>query len=220
MPEYDRERVARLFDDIAGANTVSCEHTSRIGKDIPQITRRVAFEKLELTREDVLLDVGTGTGDQAIAAARICPQVIGIDVSKRSLERARMRVERNSLDNVVFAYGGFEDPCAELDLASYGITKILAVYSLHHLPDQLKKQSLITLADLLRRPGRMVIGDIMFFDDPNKHREEFHEVRYDAGDTDFPSRVGYLTDPLEQIGAEVEVEQLHALVGVVIAGFV
>lgn len=200
--------------------SVTGEHTARFGKSIPQIAGQIAFEELELSHEDVLLDVGTGTGDMAIAAACICGQVIGIDVSRKSLERARMKVERNSLDNVVFAYGGFEDPCAELDLASYGITKILAVYSLHHLPDQPKKQSLITLADLLRRPGRMVIGDIMFFEDSNEHREEFDEVHYDAGDTDFPSRVEYLTDCLEQTGAKVHVEQIHPLVGVVVADFV
>jgi len=117
-------------------------------------------------------------------------------------------------------YGGFEDPCAELDLAPYGITKILAVYALHHLPDQLKKQSLITLVNLLCRPGRMVIGDMMFFENPNERRAEFDEVYYDGGDTDFPSRAEYVTDCLEQMTARVHVEQLHPLVGVVIADFV
>lgn len=166
-----------------------------------------------------LLDVGTGTGDKVIAAARICQQVIGIDISRKSLERARMKAGQHRLENVVFAYGGFEDPCAEIDLAPYGVTKILAVYSLHHLPDQLKKLSLVRLADLLRRPGRLVIADIMFFDDPNRHREEFDEVGYDAGDTDFPSAAEYLASCLEQLGATVHVEQVHPLVGVVTADF-
>jgi len=220
MSNYDRKRVARLFDDRTDAKSITGEHAAGVDETIPQIAGQVAFEKLELSHEDVLLDVGTGTGDMAIAAARICGQVIGIDVSKKSLERARIKVEWESLDNVVFAYGGFEDPCAELDLASYGITKILGVYSLHHLPDQLKKQSLITLADLLHRPGRMVIGDIMFFEDPIEHREGFDEVHYDAGDTDFPSRAEYLTDCLEQMGARVHVERIHPLVGVIVADFV
>ena len=220
MSEYDRERIARLFDNRTDAKSITHESTAGLGKSIPQLAGEVAVQKLELSREDVLLDVGTGTGDKAIAAARVCQQVIGIDVSRKSLERARTRAERQSLDNVVFAYGGFEEPCAELNLAPYGITKILAVYSLHHLPDELKKQSLITVANLLHRPGRMVIGDIMFFEDPNEHREEFDEIYYDAGDTDFPSHVEYLTDCLEQMGARVHVEQLHPLVGVIVADFV
>jgi len=186
---------------------------------IPQLAGQVAFERLELRRDDVLRDVGTGTGDIAIAAARICRQVIGIDVSRKSLEQARMKARQDGLDNVTFAYGALEDPCAELDLVSCGITKVLAVYSLHHLPDPMKQQSLLTLTELLCRPGRMVIGDIMFFDEPDKHRNHFDEAGYDAGDTDFPSRVEYLKDCLEQMGAVVHVEQIHLLVGMVIADF-
>ena len=220
MSEYDRERIARLFDNVTDAKSITHESAAGLGRSIPQLAGEVAFQKLELGHEDVLLDVGTGTGDKAIAAARICQQVIGIDVSKKSLERARTKVERERLRNVVFAYGGFEDPCAELNLAPYGITKILAVYSLHHLPDHVKEQSLLTLANLLARPARMVIADIMFFEDPNEHRAEFDDVHYDAGDTDFPSRVEYLTDCLEQMGARIRVEQIHPLVGVIVADFV
>lgn len=220
MSKYDKQRIARLFDDMTDAKSTTGEQIARSVENIPQIAGRVAFEQLELTGEDVLLDVGTGTGDKAIAAAHVCRQVIGIDVSKKSLEQAQIKAERENLDNVIFAYGAFEEPCAQLKLASYGITKILAVYSLHHLPDQLKKESLIALANLLHRPGRMAIGDIMFFEDPNKHREEFDKVHYDAGDTDFPSRVKYLTECLKQVGAKIRVEQIHPLVGVIIADFV
>ena len=201
MSEYDRERIARLFDNAADAKSITGEYTARLGKSIPQLAGEVAFQRLQLGHEDVLLDAGTGTGDKAIAAARVCRQVIGIDVSRKSLERARERVERQNLDNVSFAYGGFEDPCAELDLAPHGITKILAVYSLHHLPDSLKNQSLPTLARLLDRPGRIVVGDIMFFGDPDKHHEEFDNVHYDGGDTDFPCPVECLTTWLEEMGA-------------------
>ena len=220
MSEYDRERIARLFNNVTDAKSITHESAAGLGRSIPQLAGEVAFQKLELGHEDVLLDVGTGTGDKAIAAARICQHIIGIDVSKKSLEQARTKVERERLRNVVFVYGGFEDPCAELNLAPYGITKILAVYSLHHLPDHVKEQSLLTLANLLARPARMVIADIMFFEDQNEHRAEFDDVHYDAGDSDFPSRVEYLTDCLEQMGARIRVEQIHPLVGVIVADFV
>ncbi len=60
----------------------------------------------------------------------------------------------------------------------------------------------------------------MFFDEPNKHLEKFDEVYYDGGDTDFPSRVEYLTECLKQIGGKTRIEQIHPLVGVIIADFV
>jgi len=220
MSKYDKKRLARLFDHMTDKKSTTGEQISGSGETIPQKAGRVSFEKLELLGEDVLLDVGTGTGDKAIAAAHICRQVIGIDISRKSLEQARIKAELENLNNVIFAYGAFEEPCTELNLALYGITKILAVYSLHHLPDQLKKESLITLSNFLYRPGRIVIGDIMFFENPNKHSEKFNEVCYDAGDTDFPSRVEYLTECLEQIGGKTRIEQIHPLVGVIISDFV
>jgi ubiquinone/menaquinone biosynthesis C-methylase UbiE len=217
---YDRELVARLFDDVAEAKSNTGEQATRFGRSIPQLAGQVAFASLELGHDDVLLDVGTGTGDKAIAAAQICRQVIGIDISRKSLEQARIKAEGKGLRNAVFAYGGFEDPCAELDLSPCGITKILAVYSLHHLPDPLKAQSLTILASVLHRPGRMVIGDIMFFDDPDRHLEEFAEVAYDGGDTDFPARAEWLKDCLEEMGAKVCIEEIHPLIGIVRADFV
>jgi len=211
MSKYSQERIVQIFDDAVGKKAIVSDQS------IPRITGEIAFERLRLEANDVLLDVGTGTGDKAIRAAHICRQVLGIDISKESLEMARKRASREGLNNTIFTYGSFENPCAELDLASYGITKILAVYSLHHLPDLLKRKSLRTLANLLHRPGLMVIADLMFFNDPNKHRQQLDKVGYDGGDTDFPCRVEYLTECLEQFGAKVQVAQVHPLVGVTTA---
>jgi SAM-dependent methyltransferase len=167
----------------------------------------------------VLLDVGTGTGGHAIAAARICKQVIGIDVRRESLKEARSEATKAGLTNIVFAHGSFQRPSEELDLSFYGITKILAVYSLHHLRDPEKKESLNILASLLHRPGSIVIGDLMFFADPEEHRQDFDKISYDDGETDFPSRAEYLVNCLEELGAKVTAEQTHALVGVILAEF-
>ncbi len=88
MSKYDKKRLARLFDNMTDKKNTIGEQISGSGETIPQKAGRVSFEKLELLGEDVLLDVGTGTGDKAIAAARICRQVIGIDISRKSLEQA------------------------------------------------------------------------------------------------------------------------------------
>ncbi|GAI33331.1 unnamed protein product, partial [marine sediment metagenome] len=214
MSEYNKERVARLFDGKTTTRTETADKTITSSQSVPQMAGEIAFERLKLKTQDVLLDVGTGTGDKAIRAAHICRQVVGIDISRKSLEIARRKSSKDGLNNTIFAYGSFEDPCAELNLSSHGITKILAVYSLHHLPDLLKKKSLRTLANLLRRPGLMVIADLMFFDDPNKYRRQFDEVGYDGGDTDFPSRIEYLRGCLSDLRAKVHITQIHPLVGV------
>ena len=211
MSRYSQERIVQIFDDVAGKKAKTPNEI------IPQITGQIAFERLGLEANDVLLDIGTGTGDKAIRAAHICCQVIGIDISRKSLEIASKKALEEKLDNVFFAYGSFEEPSREIDLAQYRITKMLAVYSLHHLPDRLKKKTLGTLTQLLHRPGRIVIGDLMLFEDPGKYRHQFDEVGYDGGDTDFPSRVEYLRNCLSDLGAKVGVEKIHPLVGVIVA---
>lgn len=211
MSKYSQERIVQIFDDALGKKAI-VPHQS-----IPQITGQVAFERLRLETSDVLLDVGTGVGDKAIRAAHICYQVIGIDISRKSLEIASKKALEEKLDNVFFAYGSFEEPGREIDLAQYRISKILAVYSLHHLPDRLKKKTLGTLTQLLHRPGRIVIGDLMFFGDPDKYRHQFDEVGYDDGDTDFPSGVEYLRNCLSDLHAKVRVERIHPLVGIIVA---
>lgn len=136
-------------------------------KSIQDLVGEIAPKELGLNRNDVLLDLGTGTGDKAIFAAHICKCEIGIDINKKSLKKARKKAEQEKIDNLIFAYSSFEDPCATLNLCSYKINKILMVYSLHHISDQKEKESLMYLSKLLCRPGRIVIGDIIFFDDPH-----------------------------------------------------
>ena len=193
MSKYDQERVVNIFNKAAGKEVTTPRQS------IPQVTGQIAFKRLRLEANDVLLDIGTGTGDKAIRAAHICYQVIGIDISRKSLEIASKKALEEKLDNLFFAYGSFEKPSQELNLAQSRISKIFTVYSLHHLPDQLKKRTLETLTQLLHGPGRIVIGDLMFFEDPDRHRHQFDEVGYDGGDTDFPSRVEYLRNCLNSL---------------------
>jgi cyclopropane fatty-acyl-phospholipid synthase-like methyltransferase len=219
MVKYNKKHLAQLFDNMAEDWAVAGTQKLDSNKSIPLVVGEAAFEQLKLTGEDVLLDVGTGIGEKALRAAQICKQVIGIDISKGSLKQARMMAESRGLKNIILAYGTFEKPCSKLDLGLYNINKILAVYSLHHLPDPLKKDSIKTLAELLHRPGRIVIGDLMFFDYPYEHKEEFNKVHYDNGETDFPAQVIYLTECLNQIGAEIQIKPIHPLAGVIVADF-
>jgi len=118
MSEYDKERVAQLFDAKAIIKTEATRKTITSGQSVSQMTSKIAFKRLNLKTQDVLLDVGTGTGDKAIRAAHICRQVVGIDISKKSVITARKRASREGLNNTIFTYGSFENPCAELNLAS------------------------------------------------------------------------------------------------------
>ena len=210
---YNRERVAELFDG-------KVDHIDSRPDDAMFIqVGSKALDALELNTDDILLDAGTGTGRNAIKAARSCSRVIGIDISRKSLDRANEKASEEGLKNLEFLYGSIEDPNESTNISSYGITKVLVNYSLHHLPDDMKKQGLAKLASIMKRPGRMVVGDMMFFESPETHEEKFEEVGYDGGEHDYPSTMEFLKSTLEGLGASVKVERLHPLAGILIADF-
>lgn len=178
---------------------------------------RRSLELLDPDQADVILDAGTGPGVIALRIAPQCNWVIGIDISRIGLELARKCAIKKEITNTTFSYGALEDPGCELDLRKFGINKILVLRSLSHLPDNLKKVSLQKLAKIIQRPGRIVIGDQIFFEPAEAHRESWEEVFYDGGITDRPPTDHYLIRTLRELGARVEVERLHPLAGVVVA---
>jgi SAM-dependent methyltransferase len=211
--------VAEEFDEMVKSGRDVDDWYPDSDGEVPLRAGDLAFQRLELTEHDVLLDAGCGTGKYTLRAAKLCKQVIGIDVSRESLKVARKTAADSKIDNAIFAYGALEEPEAEITLRSYGITKIFANYALHHLPDEMKRDALKRLRDLLQRPGKIVIGDIMFFDDPKKYRDKFDEAFYDDGDTDFPSYAEFLGNTLKQLDGDVSLVQIHPLVGVVVGAF-
>lgn len=56
------------------------------------------------------LDLGTGTGIQALLAARHAKRVVAVDVSERSLDFARPNAERNGIENVEWRLGSWLEP--------------------------------------------------------------------------------------------------------------
>lgn len=54
MSKYSQERIVQIFDKAVGKKAIASHQI------IPQITGQMAFERLGLTAQDVLLDIGTG----------------------------------------------------------------------------------------------------------------------------------------------------------------
>jgi SAM-dependent methyltransferase len=56
------------------------------------------------------LDLGTGTGLQALLTARHAERVVGIDVSRRALELASFNARQNRVENVEWRLGSWLEP--------------------------------------------------------------------------------------------------------------
>lgn len=58
------------------------------------------FNALELTKEKIVLEIGIGTGRIAVKTAPHCAKLYGIDVSRKTIERAKENLD--FADNVVY----------------------------------------------------------------------------------------------------------------------
>ncbi|UPM44464.1 class I SAM-dependent methyltransferase [Halocatena salina] len=164
----------------------------------------LVIEHADPRPNDVVLDLGTGTGLIALALAEDASHVVGRDISEGMIEKAQAKAADRGMKNVEIGYGEFRDPQydSKVDI-------VVSNFALHHLPDEEKREAIETIADL--DPRRFVLGDAMFFGAPNPEEPLFgHGV---DGAT-----VGMLVDELTDAGfVMTAVERVHDQVGVLAA---
>lgn len=145
----------------------------RMGKDWDQhvleaeeLARSVGFERLrdEIVRlarpgrDDVVVDVGAGTGLLTLALAPRVGEVWAIDISAAMLDHLGMKAAAADLVNVETAPAN----AVSLPLADGSASLVVSNYCYHHLCDEDKERGIVELFRVLRPGGRVVIGDMMF----------------------------------------------------------
>lgn len=88
-----------MFDNIAPKYDF-LNHFLSLGID--KLWRKKAIRILSGYKTNLLLDVASGTGDFAIAAAKLKPsKIIGFDISEQMLNVGRAKVQRLGLDHII-----------------------------------------------------------------------------------------------------------------------
>lgn len=197
----DIEDLADRFSQIA--HHYDDKHDSE-EKTIYNACASLVIDHANPQSDDVVLDLGTGTGLIALALAGNAEHVVGRDISEGMLEQAQAKAVDSGIKNVEFDYGEFRDPQYEDQ-----VDIVVSNFALHHLPDEEKREAIRAIADL--GPHRFVLGDAMFFDSPDPEEPLFgHGV--DA------ATVGMLVDVLTDAGFVLTaVERVHDQVGVLVA---
>ena len=106
-------------------------------------------------RAERVLDVACGTGLVSIAAAMsVRPEghVIGVDISERMIDRARIRAKDRNVPNVLFKRMGAEN----LDLPDAAFDVVLCSLGLMYVPDPAR--ALREMARVLRPGGRIAMA--------------------------------------------------------------
>lgn len=62
----------------------------------------------------------------------------------------------------------------------------------------------------------IIIGDLTFFENPDKYKDEYDTIGYGPG-SDQPSKAEELIECFSKFNFDLEVHKLHPLVGVLVA---
>ncbi len=157
--------------------------------------------------DDVVLDLGCGTGAIGLRLADAARRVVGRDISDGMMAEARRKADERGLGNVEFGEGTFREPNVG---EGVDVDVVVSNFAMHHLSDDEKRDAIEVIAELV--PRRLVLGDVMFFGEPDPE-EPFY-----SPDVDDPATVGVLADALTAAGFSlVAVEMVHEQVGVLVA---
>jgi ubiquinone/menaquinone biosynthesis C-methylase UbiE len=116
------------------------------------------LELAEPRRDDLVVDLGAGTGLLTLAVAPKVREVVAVDISQRMLERLDDAAIADGIHNIEFLTGDLRRLPLEDELA----TLVVSNYAFHHLDDAGKELALAEARRILRPGGRLVIGDMMF----------------------------------------------------------
>lgn len=158
-------------------------------RDIPGEIAEV-LDFLDLNREQSILEIGTGTGEFALAAALQCRKVYAVDLSPGMLRYAQKKAALRFVSNVEFLPGGFltyQHPGAPLDAV---VTQI----ALHHLPDFWKQIALLRIAGMLKEGGKFCLRDVVYSFDPRDREKFFSEFISKATHKGGPEFAARITD--------------------------
>ena len=144
------EDHAARFDSMA----TDYDHQNR---PVYSACAALVIEAADTRTDDVVLDLGTGTGAIALALADTANLVVGRDVSSGMLTEARKKAEACGVRNVDFGKGRFRDP--QFDGA---VDIVTTNYALHHLDNDAKREAISKVRAY--NPRRFVLGDLMLFD--------------------------------------------------------
>jgi putative AdoMet-dependent methyltransferase len=134
---------------------------------------------LDLQSDNTLIEIGTGTGEFAIAAARKCSNVIAIDVSESMLKCAEMKARTKDITNIQFIRAGF----LTYQHQSSTVDVVVSQLALHHLPDFWKQIALLHISEMMKPGGKLYLKDIIYSFDPKKSRSFFERYITDLSTT-------------------------------------
>lgn len=111
-----------------------------------------------LDGDSVVVDLGCGTGQFALAAANVCRRVVAVDVSPVMLATLTAKSDEAGCANLEVRSGGF----LTYEHIGESTDFIYSRYALHHLPDFWKAMALDRMRAMLSPGGILRLWDVVY----------------------------------------------------------
>ncbi len=130
--EKTQNRIGSMFDRIA-ATYDFLNHTLSLGLDIQWRNR--AVRSLPARKNDLVLDVATGTGDLAFALLRARPKarIVGVDLARNMLRIAREKRRRQGIAER--CYSVLAGDALQLPFSDNRFDALMIAYGIRNVPD-------------------------------------------------------------------------------------
>jgi putative AdoMet-dependent methyltransferase len=163
------------------------------------------------SRKTDILDIGVGTGNLSHILYEKGACIYGVDFSSNMLEKAKEKMLAGNF--YLFDFSGGLPP----KLLSRKYDYIVSSYAFHHLDDNAKLDLILTLKDLLKENGKIIIGDISFLS-----RRSLYECRRASGESWDRDEYYVIADSfvplLKSSGMDVKYTQISFCAGVIVIG--
>jgi ubiquinone/menaquinone biosynthesis C-methylase UbiE len=169
--------------------------------------RPVLLAQISPSPDDVIADIGCGTGTQLRLLSRACPAatLIGIDPDEAIRRRAHAKLER--VTPPVELLAGYLRDAAGL-LRGRGVTKVLSSLVFHQVPIEEKRAGLVAIRDALQPGGSLHVADYGL-QRTAKMRKRFRLVQKGDGfENTEPNALGILPELMAEVGF-TGVEETH-----------
>lgn len=155
-------------------------HRVRVAGKLFEVTDTVLNPKLFQTSElmaahlgvrpgDDVLDIGTGSGIQAVVAADVARRVVAVDINPEAVACARENCRRNRADNVTVLEGDLFAPLAGAEFADARFDRIVFT------PPYMEGEPRDAFARALYDPGKALVA--RFFEQADAFLKEGGAVR-------------------------------------------
>ncbi len=160
-----------MLDELATAGRENLDPVHASQYDSKEDAR--AVDEVELLVEwgldasSLVVDLGAGTGQFALASAAVCERVVAVDVSEVMLDQLRAKITRAGVTNIDVVRAGFVTYRHQARAADF----VYSRWALHQIPDFWKSVALTRMRRAVRPGGVLRLSDIVYSFDPAEAEE-------------------------------------------------